>query len=460
MMLLLSGLVHAAKLHVPADYSIQDAIEAAQDGDEIAVGPGMYRVALDLRGKSLRLFSTDGPQSTVLRSTVSKPVLKVMDGATGASLEGFTIEDGEGTEQVWIVGNGWMGGGVFVHQGSLTILDCVFSGNEATASGQSGGGALFVLDGDVWVRDSVFEDNLGFYAGGAALVARGTLSIQDSTFRFNHARRGGAVAAFDDSELNLSSNTYQDNRAGWGGAVFGKDSEIYSENDVVLEHSVWRNGGAWALENTVAGLEGAYFSKNRAQDDGGQVYLSQGSELTLHSSWFDQGFARAGGGVFMRGKGTSLSVDGLLMSANQATEGGADLWVSEGSAVIQQLTSLFPGLPDSGLGVLVFARDNAQVILSNLIVYGGAGGSLVELLNSALSWSEGIVFEFSGNLGGAQSVGALEADPLLTDLTPGSLDPSLATGSPAFNAGVEGSLDLDGTQADLGATGGLFPWQP
>ena len=132
MMLLLSGLVHAAKLHVPADYSIQDAIEAAQDGDEIAVGPGMYRVALDLRGKSLRLFSTDGPQSTVLRSTVSKPVLKVMDGATGASLEGFTIEDGEGTEQVWIVGNGWMGGGVFVHQGSLTILDCVFSGNEAT----------------------------------------------------------------------------------------------------------------------------------------------------------------------------------------------------------------------------------------------------------------------------------------------------------------------------------------
>ena len=46
--------------------AIQEALDAAADGDEIAVAPGTYDEAIDLLGKAVTLYSTDGPRVTTI----------------------------------------------------------------------------------------------------------------------------------------------------------------------------------------------------------------------------------------------------------------------------------------------------------------------------------------------------------------------------------------------------------
>ena len=46
--------------------SIQSAIDAARNGDEIIVGPGIYRERIDFLGKSITLRSESGAEYTLI----------------------------------------------------------------------------------------------------------------------------------------------------------------------------------------------------------------------------------------------------------------------------------------------------------------------------------------------------------------------------------------------------------
>jgi hypothetical protein len=61
----------AEVLHVPAQYStIQAAVSAAVDGDEVRVAPGTYTGGgnknIDLHGKDLRVLGEGGPEATII----------------------------------------------------------------------------------------------------------------------------------------------------------------------------------------------------------------------------------------------------------------------------------------------------------------------------------------------------------------------------------------------------------
>ena len=63
--------VHADTLTVPGDHpTIQAAIDASSDGDEIAVSPGVYGSAddnvVDMKGRAVRLYATGGPAVTFI----------------------------------------------------------------------------------------------------------------------------------------------------------------------------------------------------------------------------------------------------------------------------------------------------------------------------------------------------------------------------------------------------------
>lgn len=111
-------------LLVPATYpTIQQAIDAATDGDEIIVSPGIYtgdgEYVARTNGKAVYLHSSDGPEVTILDGELQRPVIDLLYSEDQATVvQGFTI----------IRGYAAAGGGVRC-DGTPVIIDCIIRDN-------------------------------------------------------------------------------------------------------------------------------------------------------------------------------------------------------------------------------------------------------------------------------------------------------------------------------------------
>jgi len=75
--------------------SIQAAIDAAADGDEVVVAPCTYFESIDFLGKAITLRSSDGAQVTTIDGTGSVHVVRCISGEGPETvLDGFTITGG------------------------------------------------------------------------------------------------------------------------------------------------------------------------------------------------------------------------------------------------------------------------------------------------------------------------------------------------------------------------------
>jgi len=187
---LLIGLVHrptaAGVLEVPSDYpTINEAVEAAVDGDTVRVAPGVFVENIDFHGKAILLTShyieggdwnlvettiIDGCNSSVENraSTVSFHSNEGRD----SILQGFTITGGKGT--LWVDPEfptyTWRGGGgIHIFQSSPTIRFAIIDGNRVQnpgdVSGAQGGGIL-CFGGDPLIHNLIITNNEAEYGGG------------------------------------------------------------------------------------------------------------------------------------------------------------------------------------------------------------------------------------------------------------------------------------------------------
>ncbi|MCD6386466.1 hypothetical protein J7M23_11915, partial [Candidatus Sumerlaeota bacterium] len=110
----LSPVLSSAKsISVPDDYpTIQSAIDASTEGDEIIVSPGRYYEHINFNGKNIILRSTDPTSPTIVASTIidgthiSSVVTFSGSESTSCVLSGFTITHGNAPYGGGINGNG------------------------------------------------------------------------------------------------------------------------------------------------------------------------------------------------------------------------------------------------------------------------------------------------------------------------------------------------------------------
>ena len=116
--LLLGGSSMASTIHVPADYpTIQGAVDVANDGDEIVVGPGTYTGigvnVVDTLGKSLTLRSSNGPEVTLVDGQDLRRGINCSGiSPTLVTVVGFTVR------------NGTAPGGSFERDGGGLLAQC------------------------------------------------------------------------------------------------------------------------------------------------------------------------------------------------------------------------------------------------------------------------------------------------------------------------------------------------
>ena len=175
----------------------------------------------------------------------------------------------------------------------------------------------------------------------------------------------------------------------------------------------------------------ATFEDNEAEADGGHLWVAWSGGATVMSSWLGASRASAGAVAFVRS--AALSLEGLFLDAPPADA----VWAHDAELQLFNLTVLEPESP------LARASESAAKAL-NVLVSGGSGP-----LISGVDWEHGLAWQVDGEL----PPDTLEADPLLSDGVPQPGSPAIDSGSPLFN-------DLDGSPADIGATGGRAPWSP
>ena len=167
---------------VPGDApSIQEAVDAAVEGSEIIVLPGIYKENLKMQGTNVILRSTLPTSPSVVQSTIidgegKGPVISFYgDELTTCILEGFTIQNGVADSGGGIEGNGAL----------ATIRYNRISGNRANTSG----GGIFGCHGLI-IHNIISQNSSGRYGGGVS-YSLGT--IRFNTIRENSSVHGGGL---------------------------------------------------------------------------------------------------------------------------------------------------------------------------------------------------------------------------------------------------------------------------
>ena len=280
-----------------AAHSIQDAVDAAVEGDTVLVGNGIYatggravtgtmtnRVAID---KAIRVEGVSGPAETLL---VGDADIRCVYLGTNAVLSGFTLTNGHtrGFDR---------GGGVWCESGGV-VTNCVLTGNSAEAGGGAYGGTLY---------NCIVSGNSANWAGGGG-AAESTL--YNCTLTANSAWGGtpGGSGGGGASESTLYNCTLTGNSA-WpaGGGAFG--STLY--NCTLTDN--WTRGGTEVGGGGGAGactLYNCTLTGNSAQYGGGAFWG------TLYNCTLTGNSATFGGGA------SESTLYNCTLTGNSATYGG------------------------------------------------------------------------------------------------------------------------------------------
>ncbi len=394
LLLLALRLAAAATITVDAsgggDYtSIQEAVDAAADGDKISIASGTWEEGVLVDGRTLsivgasssdlvlqnpggRVFTIKNGSSVTLRHmTVSGSAQGVSVDASAITLVDVVFEDNAGTLD---------GVGLALTDGSSARLqDCVFRGNsfDDSAGGSVKGGGLWVSGSSVEITGGSFESNSASEGGGLA-AASATVSLDGVSFEDNAAsRRGGGLRVSDStleaSEVDLTGNTAE---ADGGGAAI-LDSDAVWWWGTASGNSAGGSGGAFAFEGMASDGSQlwANITGNQAARHGGGIYASD-HDLAVSDGKIQQNEAGGGGGGLYVTGGT-LAVDGTAISDNAADHGGGLAVAAAGEATLDGVTLSGNEASGSGGAAHVTGTLTAADCAVQDNLAGSSGGGIV-----------------------------------------------------------------------------------
>jgi predicted outer membrane repeat protein len=427
--------------------TVQDAIDAASNGDVVELCAGTFTEQLEITGKILTLRSVSGADGTIVDADGLGRALNITADAI-VTVQGLTFRNGSDAngrggniqcdrsnlllrDSVLEAGEAERGGGLGMSGCTGRLLDNTFRDNQATERG----GGLYV-EGTVDLLGNTFEDNASDEVAGAALlkdsfalirgntviantsdndgagfyVQRGAPWVDANVFRDNHAGSEGGGLRVKSSEAVVTDNTFTDNDADWrgGGMKMSHEESVISGNIWVGNHA-GSKGGAMLLYESASTLTFEHFEGNDA-DEGGAVAILEGWDgPVFEDCTFEDNEADLGGHMYI-----DLEIETVTLRRVDFEDGRAE----QGGAVYSE--------PDSDLDFrnVLFARNTATTgggavsldattgKIQNAVVIGNDAPD-----GAALRVTNGVTFDvantvFTENTGGATIRNVLGPGPL------------------------------------------------
>ncbi len=251
----------ADTIHVPRDFeTIQAAIDAAVDFDEIIVAPGEYVETIDFTGKTIVVRSAGGRDVTTIDGNDAGTVVTCANGeGAGTTLDGFTVANGYAEE----------GAGMRNVNSSPTVTNCTFTDNYAIAGGNKRGGGVFNDNSVATFSGCTFFANVAEESGGGMFNLGSDVTILECAFVENQAWSDDGGGCFNqDSDVVFTSSSFSANDAcdNAGAMVHDGGSLIIDRCEFLFNQSCYNIGALEISSGTPAIVTNCLFAGNEVDD--------------------------------------------------------------------------------------------------------------------------------------------------------------------------------------------------
>ncbi|MFH1470091.1 MAG: MopE-related protein, partial [Pseudomonadota bacterium] len=263
------------------DGSLSNPYAAIQDGIDassacVLVLPGTYDENIDFNGNDIEVIGLYGAELTIIDGGASGSVVSVDSGETTAVLQGFTITNGDAS----------YGGGVYVDNADLALLDLIVEANVADYYGAG----VYVSYGAAVLDNVRVLDNVGYLGVGVVGWEYSDLVVQNSVIAGNTASWAcGGLGSFYYSTATLDNVLVADNDGGtYGGGVGIEISvDLTITNSVIVDNIASYGGGLVLSSSTDTVLENSVLAWNFGTSSADGVYFFSTSSTTLSCAYDD-----------------------------------------------------------------------------------------------------------------------------------------------------------------------------
>jgi len=392
--------------------TVQAAINAAGNGDEIRVAAGTYAENLRIEGKAVVLAGGYSPawvrdvaaNPTTLAGAGGDAVVNLIE--SDATIDGFRITGGSGSieEQPY----GYHGGGIYSRDGSPTISNNVIEGNDLR-------------------RGMDPEYNLG---GGIHVSNAATATILDNVVRGNFGGRGAGISVVGPA-ARIQGNTVEGNVAigDHGGGMFLAVVDALVTGNTLRGNEVgralgygWGGGLIFYGEGNYAEISYNIVTQNFAAAYGAGLFIDEGAEADIHHELIYR----------------NLSKEGCEAVSAIAVDGGA----GGGSRVSIRNCTVAGNVCDASIRGNGLQVEGASEVDVNSCIFWSNGGD-----DFSTDGTSTLRVAYTASQEAIDGTGNISVDPRFVDEA--AADYRLAAGSPCVDAG-DPAAPGSGGRVDMG----------
>lgn len=390
-LLSMSLLAYSQIIIVPTDQpTIQDGINAANNGDTVLVIEGTYFENINMMGKEITLaseFIIDEEDSHITNTVIdgsqsSNPdqssVITLISGESiNTTICGFTIKNGGGNFPDPFGQSS--GGGIYCVESGVTLSDNNIVDNQLDTENSSYGGGVFCYHSDIVIRNCMLFNNIAT-RGGGIYSQNSNIGSYNNDFMTNSAIENGGGFYFAnnnnspmDIELIVANNFFVGNdcEETTGGLTIRNDADNGTNVEVAIYGSeiaesnaaqrsglnlrgnnlffiVYNSSFSYNLaDNYAAGVSLAdqcagefyncIFHSNQADLLGsgynsGGVSLWNGAEAEFQNCVFADNTASFGSGLTVGGGGVGMAVNSIFWN-NSTDQIALTSWDTQGGTL-------------------------------------------------------------------------------------------------------------------------------